>query len=150
MYSKQQVGLIRKNFWTSFGQYMKPLPNAEGESTNWLNYKTGVKHIFFRMDADNKRASISIEITHPDPLERKKYYEQFFQLKSLFTETINEEWNLQQEVVDEHGKKFSLIGTEISGVNIFNPDDWPAIISFLKPRIIALDAFWVLAKDAFQ
>jgi hypothetical protein len=29
-------------------------------------------------------------------------------------------------------------------------DDWPAIISFLKPRIIALDAFWSQAKYGFE
>jgi len=34
-------------------------------------------------------------------------------------------------------------------VNIFDTNAWPAIISFLKPRIIALDKFWSLVKDGF-
>jgi hypothetical protein len=149
MYSKQEASRIRKNFWTSFGQYMKPLPNAEGEPVNWLNYKTGIKHIFFRMDADNERASIAIELTHPDPQQREELYMQFLQLKSLLTETVGEEWEWQKEVADEHGKYISRMGTEINGVNIFKTDDWPAIISFLKPRMIALDKFWVLVKNVF-
>jgi hypothetical protein len=28
--------------------------------------------------------------------------------------------------------------------------DWPAIISFLKPRIIALDEFWENVKPGFE
>ena len=149
MYSKQEAGLVRKNFWTRFGQYMKPLPNAEGETVNWLNYKTGIKHIYFRMDADNKRASIAIELTHPDQLQRKQYYDQFRQMKSLMTETIGEEWKWQSDIADEHGKPISRIGIEMNGVNIFNTEDWPAIISFLKPRMISLDKFWCMVKYAF-
>ena len=42
MYSRQEASQLRKNFWTSFGQYMRPLPNADGERVNWLNYKAAV------------------------------------------------------------------------------------------------------------
>lgn len=149
MYSKQEAGLIRKNFWTSFGRYMKPMLNAEGEPVNWLNYKTGVKHIFFRMDADNNQASIAIELTHPDPLQREEHYQQLVRLKSLLTGIMDEEWKWQREVADEHGKYISRIRTSISDVNIFKTEDWPAIISFLKPRMISLDKFWHSVKNGF-
>ncbi|TVP42967.1 MAG: DUF4268 domain-containing protein, partial [Mongoliibacter sp.] len=38
----------------------------------------------------------------------------------------------------------------LADVNVMEKDDWPAIISFLKPRIIALDAFWSNIKPAFE
>ena len=149
MYSKQQASLIRKNFWTSFGQYMKPVLSAEGAPVNWLNYKTGVKDIFFRMDADHQHASIAIELAHADPLQREQQYGQLVQMKTIFIETIEEEWEWQNNVADEHGKQICRIGTVINGVNIFKTEDWPAIISFLKPRMIRLDSFWYLVKDVF-
>lgn len=150
MYSKQEASLLRKNFWTCFGQYMKPVLNAEGESINWLNYKTGIKYIFFRMDADNKQASIYIELTHPDKIQREQCYNQFLQLKPMLNEIIKKEWQWQEENIDEHGKPLSRIGTALNSVNIFNRTDWPAIISFLKSRIIALDEFWSLIKYSFE
>ncbi len=150
MYTKQQASIIRKNFWTSFGQYMKPLVSADGQPVNWLNYKTGVKHIFFRMDAGNKQAGIAIEITHPDPLLREQLYNQFRQVKSILDQTTGEEWQWQPAVTDEDGKIFSRVGTLFQDVNVFKADDWPAIISFLKPRIIALDEFWNVVKDNFN
>ncbi|MGZ8552516.1 MAG: DUF4268 domain-containing protein, partial [Chitinophagaceae bacterium] len=64
MYSKQEASLLRKRFWTQFGQYMRPLPGADGETVNWLNYKTGIKDLYFRMDADSKQATIAIELRH--------------------------------------------------------------------------------------
>jgi len=53
-------------------------------------------------------------------------------------------------VVDEDAKLVSRIGTTLRGVNIFDTADWPAIISFLKPRMQALDNFWSLVKETFE
>jgi hypothetical protein len=150
MYSRQEASLVRKNFWTSFGQYMKPLPNADGEIINWLNYKTGVKHIFFRMDADREQATISIELTHADKSMRYQYFDQFLQLKSILNKELSEEWEWQKDITDEHGKSISRIAIVLNNASVFNKNDWPAIISFLKPRIIALDKFWSLVKDSFE
>ena len=50
MFSRQEASQLRKEFWTAFGTYMKPVPSAEGEKVNWLNYKTGEKDVFFKMD----------------------------------------------------------------------------------------------------
>jgi len=150
MYGKQQASLIRKNFWTNFGQYMKPLVSADGESVNWLNYKTGIKHIFFRMDVNNKQASVAIELTHPDPLLREQLYDQLQQVQPILEQTTGEKWQWQPAVTDEDGKTFSRVGTILLNVNVFNSNDWPAIISFLKPRIIALDEFWNIVKDNFS
>ncbi|RYZ23162.1 MAG: DUF4268 domain-containing protein, partial [Chitinophagaceae bacterium] len=33
---------------------------------------------------------------------------------------------------------------------IFRREDWPELISFFKPRIVALDAFWSEAKYFFE
>jgi hypothetical protein len=149
MYSKQEASLIRKDFWTSLGLYMRPLPGADGEPVNWLNYKTGIRHFYFRMDANNKIASIAIELHHPNSELRQHYFIQLQQLQSILVQETGEEWEWEPNSFDEDGKPFSRIGTSINGVNIFNKADWPAIISFLKPRMVALDAFWSLVKEAF-
>ena len=51
MYTKHEISKTRQEFWTTFGQYIKPVPNADGTKTNWKNYKTGVKHMYFRIIA---------------------------------------------------------------------------------------------------
>jgi hypothetical protein len=150
MYSKQEAALLKRDFWTSFGQYMRPLPGADGEVVNWLNYKTGIRQLFFRMDADNRQAGIAIELRHPDPDVRQQYYERLKQLQTILHQATGEEWKWQELVTDEDGRQVSRVGTTIRGVNIFNRNDWPAIISFLKPRILALDAFWHLVKEQFE
>ena len=67
MYSRAETTKIRTEFWIAFGQYMKPVPNAQGRKINWPNYKTGIKDIYFRMRAERGFASIGIELGHADP-----------------------------------------------------------------------------------
>jgi hypothetical protein len=150
MYSKEQASQLRQAFWTAFGQYMGPVLSAEGLRTNWVNYKTGVKHIFFRMQADNKVASISIEITHPDKELQQLFYEQFATYKNVLHSTLNEDWEWQLHTTDEYGKTISRIYKQIAPVSIYQREDWSKLISFFKPRIIALDEFWSDAKYAFE
>ncbi|MBB5394722.1 DUF4268 domain-containing protein [Mucilaginibacter sp. AK015] len=150
MYSKDQASQLKQAFWTAFGQYMVPVLSAEGLRTNWINYKTGVKHIYFRMQADNKTASISIDITHPDKELQQLFFEQFTAYKTLLHSNLNEDWEWQLHTTDEYGKTISRVYTSISPVSIFQKEDWPKLISFFKPRIIALDEFWTDVKVAFE
>jgi hypothetical protein len=150
MYSRQQASLIRKKFWTSFGQYMRPLPGAEGDAINWLNYKTGIRHLYFRMDANTERASVAIELRHTDLSLQQQYFEQLQQVKILLEEQTGEEWQWELHQTDEDGNTVSRVSIALDKVNIFNTTDWPMIISFLKPRILALDKFWDAVKDGFE
>ena len=149
MYSKEQSSKLKTQFWTSFGQYMKPVPGVSGLPVNWINYKTGIRNIHFKMDADNAKAVIAIEISHSKEEERLQYFNQFVSLKKILasTTTFNWQWN---EILETDHKTISSISQQLNNVNILNQTDWPAIISFLKPRIIALDAFWELVKDGFE
>lgn len=141
---------MRQQFWTSFGLYMSPVLSAEGEKVNWINYRTGEKNIFFRMHADNKNAVIAIELTHRDEVIRSLYFEQFVQFRNQFEEIMHETWNWQAQDLDETGKSISRIYMAKPGPSIFQRQDWPELISFFKPRLIALDAFWSSVKYAFE
>jgi hypothetical protein len=150
MYSRQEASKLKQEFWMAFGQYMQPIPSAEGERINWINYKTGEKDISFRMNADHTSASISIELKHKDPEIRQIYFEQLIQFRKLFRSTLGEEWLWEPEARDEHGRAVSTISSRQSGLNVFQKENWPALISFFKPRIIALDEFWSSVKYAFE
>jgi hypothetical protein len=150
MYSRQHASLLKQEFWTVFGQYMKPVLSSEGEKVNWINYKTGVKNIFFKMEAGGDEASIGIEMNH-EPIEiQKLYFDHFLQLKQQFMIAAGEGWQWQLHTLNVTNKVISKIETRIQNVNIFQKEDWPRLISFFKPRIIALDEFWNRVKYGFE
>ena len=150
MYSKDQASKLKQEFWTAFGQYMGPVLSADGLRVNWINYRTGVKHIYFKMQADSKMATISIDIKHPDKELQNLFFDQFIAYKTLLQNTLSEEWQWDLHTTDEYGKCISRIYKQLAPANIFQKEDWPGLISFFKPRIIALDEFWSSAKYAFE
>jgi hypothetical protein len=117
---------------------------------NWINYKTGFKHVHFRLEAANRSATIAIELAHPDPGIRELYFEQFAEFKNILHQYLNEEWTWEAQHYDEDGKETSRIYQQENGISLFNQNDWPALISFFKPRIIALDEFWNDVKAGFE
>jgi hypothetical protein len=149
MYSKEETARLKQQFWITFGKYMKPIPSAEGLPINWINYKTGVKNIYFRMNADQYKVSISIEITHSDEIIRQVYFEQLEAFKNILKDHVGEEWEWSNEATNQ-GLSVSKVEKSIVGLNVFNQQHWPEIISFLKPRMIFLDAFWNDVKPVFE
>lgn len=146
MYSSQEISRVRKSVWTAFGQYMSLHLSADGEKINWVNYKTGLKQVNFKMMAGNSNAVIAIEITHPDSSVRFDYFLRLLQLKKVLEQYVGEQWLWVKDMTDENGKPVSRIYRELSSANVNNKEDWPAIISFFKPRLIALEEFWTLAR----
>jgi hypothetical protein len=102
------------------------------------------------MEADNKSAVIAIELTHPDAGIRELYFEQFAEFKNILFQYVNEDWIWDPEYRSDDGKITSRIYTQQNGISLFNQNDWPALISFFKPRIIALDEFWNDVKFGFE
>jgi hypothetical protein len=78
------------------------------------------------------------------------YFEQFEQLRAVLHGIVEENWQWQLHTQDENAKTISRIYTELDGVNIMNRSDWPTLISFFKPRLIALDQFWSDVKHLFE
>jgi len=150
MYSKEEATRLRQQFWISFGQYMKPVPSASGSTVHWVNYKTGVKNIYFKMDVTNKQALIAIQLTHADADIRHLIFDQFEEFKSMLHNSIGEEWEWHRDFLDDYGKSLSQISLTLAGISVFNQQHWPDLISFFKPRIIALDEFWDNVKPVFQ
>ncbi|MBL7745240.1 MAG: DUF4268 domain-containing protein [Chitinophagaceae bacterium] len=147
MYTRQEISQVRKKFWTTFGQYMRPVTGADGEKKNWLNYKTGIRHIYFRMVAGKDYASVAIELQQTDSALQDHYFNQLLSMKNVLEQMTGEVWDWQSQITDENGNVISRISKTVEGVNIFNETDWPRIISFLKPRMIALDEFWGIARE---
>ena len=150
MFSKQEASALKQQFWTRFGQYMQPVPGAAGNKINWINYKTGIKDIYFKMDAANGSASIGIVMAQADPEHQKKFFNHLILMQHELHAVLHEPWQWHLHEQDAQGKILSRIYTSITGVSVLNKTNWPAIISFFKPRLMALDAFWAEAKDSLE
>jgi hypothetical protein len=142
MYSRQETSKLTQEFWTKFGLYMKPIQSASGEKVNWSNYKTSISHVYFRLRVEKNTASVAIELTDPMEAVRHQQFEKFITLKTFLEETMGAELNWQKDTI-------SKISATLLNVNILKESNWPAIISFFKPCMMGLDAFWADARLIF-
>jgi len=150
MYSKEEAFEIRKKFWTSFGQYMKLQRSASGDTVNWINYKTGIKDLYFKTDVDNKSVRIAIELTQKDTEMQELMYKQFEEFQPLFESQAGENWAWHKTFYDDYGRRISKIELRMENLSIFREADWPEIITFLKINLLNLDEFWNDVKDSFE
>lgn len=150
MYTREQASQKRQAFWTTFGKYMSPVLSSEGEKINWINYKTGIRYLSFKMNATGREAYIGIEITHSQPAYAKKLYGLFLLLKEMLEKELGENWQWEPIIENDSRQPISRISITLKDCNVFKDSDWPDVISFLKPRIIALDKFWSDHKMIFQ
>lgn len=151
MYSRREVSQTKEAFWTTFGKYMAPVQSADGEYINWINYKTGVAGVQFKMDADGNDAMITLVFTHKDADAQQEFYKKLLELKAIFETAAGSDWEWSNAGTDDFGKTFSGVSKRLSGCcKILNQQDWPALITFFKRNIIALDEFWSIAKYGFE
>jgi hypothetical protein len=149
MFTREEASRIREEFWTTFGKYMSPVPSSEGMKISWVNYHTGIKDVHFRMEANQRSAAIFISLEQRDAGVRELYFEQLLEFKTLLHAWLAEEWEWQGEVVVNR-KVISRVCKEIVNISVFNKEQWPELISFFKPRIMALDSFWENARYTFE
>ena len=149
MYSKKEESFLREEFWTTFGQYMSPIPSAEGCKINWVNYKTGVRFMNIRMEVQNVQAYIGIEFSQKDLEKQRVHVDHFRILQVEFEHIVSEKWAWEQ-CNNDANKNISRIGVLLNAVDIYNKSDWPQIISFFKKRIVLFDIFWCKHKEIFE
>lgn len=150
MYSSRQRSELHQRFWTAFGKYMSPLVSAGGARISWVNYQTGIKSVHFRMLVTGHEAYIGMEIEHKDPVVRVECFMRFHALREAIYFFLREDWHWKEEAINAAGKTVSRIFKTLEPANIYKEEDWPAIISFLKPRLMALDAFWYENREFFD
>ena len=149
MYSKEETKSLRKEFWTSFGVYMKKYNKVYHGKIRWVNYNTKVKDIYFRLEATKKKAYFSFDLQHRDEGLRELFYEQFTELKAVITDSFTDELTWNPEYETPYGVS-ARIYTELEGVSIFNKNDWHSIFPFLERNIVAAHDFWEDFNEIFK
>jgi hypothetical protein len=123
MYSKADAQLIKKEFWSTFGnEYPR----------KWLLYNTKIKDVTFKFNVDNKKAYVMLDIEPKDENKRKIYFEKVESLKEILIEEFLSDVIFDREHYLESGKIISRVWVELSDVSLNrNQIGKPFLISFM-------------------
>jgi len=150
MYSKEYKSEMKKLFYTSFGKYMSKNKSINDTKIKWLNYKTNIKDLYFKIDCNENYTKILIDIQHNDDEIRKLFFAQFLELEKLFIKTMGEKWIWESEYLNFYGQKSSQISKNLKKVNIYDKKTWVSSFKFLEKRFIKIDEFWLNFYEVFK
>ena len=147
MLSKEALKEKNSHFWNEFRKKMNNETSVTGRQINWINYPTGVKDIYIRMEVDSKGAALCFDVQPKDDGIRQILWEQMSELKAIMgTEMgIEADWNEESHYWND--RLISRIKWEDKTLNYFNEEDIPKIIDFLKDKLTRFDKFYQEYKD---
>lgn len=149
MLSKEEAKNLRIEFWNRLEDQMQKIKNPHGSKVNWMSYNTGIKHLYFRMEADEEGCRLVIDLQFPDPGIRELYYEQFTEFRNLLEESLKDlQWLSKFE--HSNGKTISRICVERTDCHLFRKEDWDKMHLFLKLNFKKLDQFWTEFGEVFH
>ena len=149
MLSKEEAKNMRVEFWSRLEDQMSKIRNPHGSKVNWMNYNTGIRHLYFRMEADQEGARLCIDLQFADEGIRELYFEQFQEFKNLLNDRFKDlKWYADWD--HWNGKKISRIAMEKEGCQLYNRDDWDKMHLFLKVNFKKLDEFWDEFGEVFR
>ena len=149
MYDKDTVKNTKTEFYTSFGRFMGRHRSIHLNKVKWINYNTGIRNLFIRLEADKQTARICIDLQHKDDDIRELFYEQFQALRFVFHNTMENEWIWVKDHKNETGHEQSRIYIEKTEINIFDKSTWRNAFKFYEDYLLKFDSFWGEFKDLF-
>jgi len=109
MLSKAERQKLNTDFYTALGLMMQGSYSEMHKKTRWTNYRTNVKDIYVRLDADNKGARFSIDFQQKDAEVRALFWEQLGELKNLLQSEFAEEIIWHESFFKEDGSQISRV-----------------------------------------
>ena len=149
MWSKEEARNRNIRFYTNFGVYMKKHAGEYGEKIRWVNYRTGVNSIRFKIEAFKNTSRVCIDIVNKDEGVREIFFEQFEEFKTLLSNSMDKlDWVKEYRVDTEI--YITRIYAELKGPSINKESDWGEIYKFFEKNILALHEFWEISQDVFK
>ncbi|MEI8192470.1 MAG: DUF4268 domain-containing protein [Flavobacteriia bacterium] len=147
MYSKEEKKALNQLFWDGFKKEIRQFNSREKQNVKWLNYPTGVKHVYLRLHADETGAYLNYDIQLKDDSIRELFWDQCLELKVVLEKAMQWPTIWSPNVVSPEGFLFNRIQWASGQYDFYNEEDWKEIYAFLKERLIAFDAFYQEFKD---
>ncbi len=149
MFTKEEKKKFKTDFWTSFGIYMRK-HNAKLGRVSWVNYRTHIKDMYFRLDITTKDAIVSVDFQHKDDGIRSLFYEQLLELKTVLQSSIGDDWKWEEVSFNEFNQPVSKVYIVLENVSIYNKDDWQKTFRFYEEKMLGLHGFWIDFKEIFK
>lgn len=147
MLSKEEQKQKNKDFWEGFKEFMRKTPSANGKRMNWLSYKTEVKDVYLRLEANNRGCGLHFDIQPKDDAIRAILWEQMGELKKVLSDEMPTSGDWHERFFDMNNHEISRISWTNDSYNYFLEKDENEIYAYLKSHLLGFDRFYQEYKE---
>ena len=139
MYTREELKLLKKEFWEGFGFFCQNHPTLGKRKSKFMLYNTKMKGVELKFDATREGAFVILEFNHPDEAERLSKYEQFEQYKVLIEQDFPDGliWNFAYRL--ETGNEVCRIYSKKTGLDIHRRIQWMDFYRFMATEMLKLE-----------
>ncbi|HPT43590.1 MAG TPA: DUF4268 domain-containing protein [Paludibacteraceae bacterium] len=150
MYSKDELKLLKKDFWEGFGIYCSNHPVLGKRKSKFMLYNTKMKGVELKFDANREGAFVILELNNPKEEDRLKRYEQFEKYKAVMEENFPEGliWDFAYKL--ETGHEVCRIYSQKTGIDIHKRIHWMEFYTFMASEMLKLEKAFRYVKEAVE
>ncbi len=150
MYSKDELKLLKKDFWEGFGIYCSNHPVLGKRKSKFMLYNTKMKGVELKFDANREGAFVILELNSPKEEDRLNRYEQFEKYKAVMEENFPEGliWDFAYKL--ETGHEVCRIYSQKTGIDIHTRIDWMEFYTFMASEMLKLEKAFRYVKEAVE
>ena len=150
MYSREEVKLLKKEFWEGFGFFCANHPVLGKRKSKFMLYNTKMKGVELKFDANREGAFVILEFNHSSETDRLSKYEQFERYKVLMEEEFPEGliWDFAYRL--ETGNEVCRIYSQKTGIDIHRRIQWMDFYRFMAEEMLKLERAFREVKDVID
>ena len=139
MYSKDELKLLKKDFWEGFGIYCSNHPVLGKRKSKFMLYNTKMKGVELKFDATREGAFVILELNSLNETERLAKFELLEQYKMLMEKNFPAGliWNFAYEL--DSGREVCRIYSQKTGIDIHRRIHWMEFYRFMAEEMLKLE-----------
>jgi len=150
MITKEEKARLKAQFIQNLENETSLHRNAHRKNMNWLQYRTGLKDIYLRLEIFEDQVTLCFDFQHRNDGIRNLMFEQLTEMRAMLNGMSPGEWDWEGEVPHPvTGLKITRISRTPQNLSLYEEKDHSAIVKELTAYYRAFDKFWFEAKDVF-
>ncbi len=139
MWSKEEAKELRINFWNGFKRYC----SKHRIYRKWVLTGVKIRSTQLKFYVDDQKALVLFQIDHKNEFRRYEVFECFQSYRKLMASDCGEDLKWEEEYTGMGDRSVSAIYFELSGVNLYQKEDWERIYAFFVEKMPLLEnAYW--------
>lgn len=149
MYSREEVKILKREFWTGFDAFCAELPRFKIRKRKWILYNTKIKGVELKFDAARDGAYVIFELNHPKTSKRLEMFELMKKYKVVVDQFFADaEW--QEQFEKPCGTMVSRIYRHLGGLDIHRQEQWPEFYPFLSREMCHCERMFKEMRELLQ